>query len=845
MSYVIKLCSRNQTTGAVSRTDISTNILNGFSVVEKLDESLDVGNIVLYGLSSESSSPFNMFDWIEIYEDTTLLYSLRIAGDNVRMISKNPVSYEHTLSLVEHTKILERFQINGKTFTQSLSGTLDTYLDILNELLRTIPFETSDNLTTTRICVLPTSGSLYTFLSTTNSPEFTFKGINLREAIKQVGDSFDGIPRLYINSSDELELTFDFVNELKELITSESDFIEKSIQQNIELHATNLESNVLNLVNDITENNESVEYYPADGSYISPRTDGYYFDFTKSYIPTPKPIYRIDLLLGLLNVKAYNDRTADYLYGTALTLELIDLNLTPRIVEYNTFKTLDETGTTLGELYRRTTLFYEYKKNNIQLGETYGLFDTKIVLDSVVEEAILDQLIDEGLMIESDRNRIVLTYSSTQDMVYRVQYEPLPNETRLSMERQDNTDVSYNSSLVSNQQSRLVNLEQFSNNLYGRINRIGNSELQLSNREVSSTDLYNIGDYTDDLYIITEKEVIFFKDYVYAKYGLSRNFNKISDFIGINSEIRQWEIGEKNTLNRNVFYNEHIEIEALPSGSGSDSSQLMQSDGIKSYIDTLYTSSTEKPVRGSIMGSAYADDVLMPMSSNGGGNSLIFSWELPSNVYAGSFVEDIGGQIANNFELYTTEDGGLPNFTLYLFDSLNTGDTSSNDYKDTADNYPKTDTTYINKTLLKNDSVFILNKDNREIIGGTIQLQQKPKDSSNLGFGRVFSSRNRLVSENPPTTIKLYVYTNGFKFDRTYTGQAPSGYASNNTAVIVPNYTNLNINITNSELTTNVDSYCLTDENDNILIWVNQDGVELDFITFDFKNKSSYKKYKY
>ena len=262
--------------------------------------------------------------------------------------------------------------------------------------------------------------------------------------------------------------------------------------------------------------------------------------------------------------------------------------------------------------------------------------------------------------------------------------------------------------------------------MYGKINRIGNSELQLSNRETDISNLYNVGDYTDDTYIITEKEVIFYKDYVYANYGLSRNFNKISSFIGVNSEIRQWEIGEQNTLDRNLMYKEHIEIDIVESGNGSDTSQLMQSDGIEVYMDTLKSSSTKEPVRGGMFTSSDSPQtVFASLSSNGGGNSLIFDWKFINNVSVDNFVETVASQDANNFAKYTADDGLLTSFTLYMFSELNQGDTTLADYYSTGKDYPKTNLSYISDILVKNDTVFIANKDSREVIGGTIHLQQR------------------------------------------------------------------------------------------------------------------------
>jgi hypothetical protein len=378
--------------------------------------------------------------------------------------------------------------------------------------------------------------------------------------------------------------------------------------------------------------------------------------------------------------------------------------------------------------------------------------------------------------------------------------------------------------------------------MLGRINRIGNSELQLDNRAESYSDLYEIGDYTDDMYIITDKEVVFFNDYVYAKYGLSKNYNMISKFIGVNSEVRQYEIGEKNTQDRNLMYKEYIMIDVVDSGSGRDTSQLIQTDGKKSYMDTLLKTSTLEPVRGGmIVGDDFSDTIYVPISSNGGGNSLIFSWKFDDNVNVSNQIESVSGQDAWNFVPYADDSGISENFTMYMYNKVNTGITTMAQHVTFGDNYPVSNLTYIDKSLLKNDTRLQMYKDSREIIGGTIQLQQKSK-SSHVGLGRWLSLRNRLVSENPPSTILLY-HSDTLQFGRTDTLNIPSGYSGTSSVTITQDY--LDYTSTVSGIQSSWASWALTDEDGKILIWCNQDGTKLDTITFDFVNKDPNVKYKY
>lgn len=949
MSYLINLVTRNQTDESLVRTDITNNVLTGFSTTEKLDESLDIGTIILRGI--DDGTPYTMFDFIEIYFNFNLVYSLRIGGDSVSLISKNPLKYEHTLSLIEHTKILEQFVISGKTFRQPTDGsTSKTIYDVVEDLVNTNPIELEALLNTTRLFVLPTSGDLYDIMISTESPEFTFKDLTLREALNQVFGYIDAIPRLYINSSDELELSADFVNELKNIINDETNFIEKTTQQTIELYATNIESDSLNLVND-NNINEAVEIYPSLGAWTTGRSDDYTYNFLNSYLPSPKNIYSIpvlklksllvDIVDGTSTTIFDSTRKYDYYTSTSVfptagetTILYVDLSdselcyewdgsayvvstdttsifpkirfieneatfsstanstntqdiyisretgkayrydssyielnhfdidgelvvdVTDRILEFNTYNTKDaDSGISdidrlnPDNFYQSNTLYYNYREKNIPLGNTTGIWDTTSTLLLLYRIGALEMLADDGFISSSyvytNYTVGINTPSPEEDMLYQLHYVPIPSSVRLNIDRQDYSDVKYNSTILSNQQGRVINLENFSNNLHGKINRIGNSELQLSNREISPSSLYNIGDYTEDYYIITEKEVIFYKDYVYANYGLSKNYNMISKFIGVNSEIRQFEMGEQNTLQRKVMYNEYCEIDIVESGNGSNNSNLVQYEGVKAFMDTFNISSEYEPVRGAIIEtSEITNDLICNISSNGGGNSLIFDFQYESNVYAGQILETINSQTARNFVRYSDEVGKMESFDLNLYDKLNIPNLKALNLLELADNYPITDKSYINKTYFKNPSgySFYTLKDNAEELGGTISLKCKSKDINKVGLGRWFFRGNRLVTETPPQTIKLY-YSTTNQFTKNNNLTIPSSGWTSTTPTIVQGYLDYKTTITN--ISSSWTSWALTDENDRILIWCNQDGTALNVITYDFKNKLDDIKYKY
>lgn len=946
MIYQFNLIEKNQS-GVVTITDITDYVPLGASVVTKLDDSLDVGQMTIRGY--DKSTPFTMFDTIQIKIDGNEVHSLRVAGDGVKLISKNPLVYEHELSLVEHTKVLELYTISGKTFRQPTDGTIEYYLyDVIKILNETTYIDTVVNTSTSKIFTIPTSGDLYDFLTTTISPEYTFNNITLREALAQVCDYIDGIPRLTYEGN-ELTFTIDFVGELKTIIDSEDTFINKVVEQNITYYTTQLDSAVYNMVSGNPEEIEDiVEYYPNAYQWVTGRTDDYIYDFLKSYIPTPKRIDKIqnlfikgylaytDNILGDIydattkyyydsftnfpysnvddtkeyvdtltdkiyqwngstyvdtgiivptipnisfyaNVSAFPSTGNDYIvYMSRETLRGYRWNTTDytllnhidvdgsllidasdRTFEYNNYKIKDADGNDRLDptvFYQTNTLYYNQRKRNIEIGGTGGLFDTRVNIENVIKLKAFELLYDDGIILSNrdytDGGANIFNIGSNgtavDNLLYRVGYSAIPEVVRINVERETKDDVYRYSQLISNQQNRIVNFESFANNLQGKINRIGNSELEVDARifDYTSSDNYVVGDYNDDLYIITTKEEIFFNDYVYVKYGFTRDFNKISSFIAVNSEVRQWEIGEQNTLKRQLKIEEFIECNALESGNGSNNSVLFETDGIKAFMDTLSLSSDYQPVKyGVIEPSLLNEFINCNFSSDGGGNTLSFAFSMKDNYSAGIKRDVSTSQYTNEDVKYVAGDGNFSNVRFYIGGEL-TPSGYINDYYDNANNFPINLSPVSFNNYLRNDSLYYIAKDTAEELGGTITLKGQSLNKNKFGFGRNFFKRNRLVNENPPTQTKLY-YSTTVKMDKSKNFIIPDGFTYSKITDIIPDYTNYKWILDDSDLSSTYTSYIIADENDKILFWVNQDNEILDTITIDFNQYSSLTNYKY
>jgi len=122
--------------------EISNQTEVDLSFVKKLDRELDEGFVVIS--HTDRKEQFPMFSIIDILENNTVLFSGRVSGDIVDLSSYSDELYNHNISLIEHTKLLEKFLINGKTFTQPVGNVnvpLYTLFDVVDGLRTTAIFE--------------------------------------------------------------------------------------------------------------------------------------------------------------------------------------------------------------------------------------------------------------------------------------------------------------------------------------------------------------------------------------------------------------------------------------------------------------------------------------------------------------------------------------------------------------------------------------------------------------------------------------------------------------------------------------------------------------------------------
>jgi len=279
----------------------------GFSFVQRLDEELDEGQMLLRFSSRKET--YNPFTVVQVKFDGELLASFFVSNCDTTLESYDPPLYSHELTLIEHTVYLEKFFVEGKSFTQPIDEKSPyppyTLLDVVVALRDTTPLrlkeEYEDAELKSRKQIFHIPQETKDKLKDVEAPEFNFKEQTLRDCLDEVASELDG--NVFLDHEGGLRIN-DF-NELKKEITS-IEYFNRGSEKDISQYATNISANVLNAVLSKEDKDENL----VDSWYVSTRTEDLQWDYGQNFIPTQKRIYSVDNIKVpvTLTLELYNGR---------------------------------------------------------------------------------------------------------------------------------------------------------------------------------------------------------------------------------------------------------------------------------------------------------------------------------------------------------------------------------------------------------------------------------------------------------------------------------------------------------------------------------------------------------
>lgn len=377
------------------------------------------------------------------------------------------------------------------------------------------------------------------------APEMSFTQKTLRECLQDCGSIIHGEPRLTpiegATSAPFYTLTYDMYGGTERSNINVVPYITKTVSQTINGYCTSIDSNAQNLVNQLNYLDASqgggTLTEPYAGGYKTLRTETLYIRVTDSngIIATQYPIYAVEKLM------------CGYIPPTG-TQKNIDI--TPYLfesTEYNSQLSSYKEDFPFSKAYG---LFYTQGQKNIG-GLNYKVEDaisTSLFSRYSIVNILRKATGDEGLDIGSD-NFPILAFQITYKPIYSV---------RLSQTKPYYPEYKRQADLIYNQQSNLMETQYYGENLKGVVARLGTVEKTYTFNLAKLSQLPKAGQMYDEDYYISAVSWELMPTLIRVTLGLSKDFNRLSEYVGVSSNKRLYEVSERQAYDRNILYKEYM-----------------------------------------------------------------------------------------------------------------------------------------------------------------------------------------------------------------------------------------------------------------------------------------------
>ena len=560
------------------------------------------------------------------------------------------------------------------------------------------------------------------------APEFAMTKQTLREQLQQIGGYIHAEPRLR-----DGVIYYDEYGQNKVSDISKKRYISKTYSQDINEYCTNLDSQAENLINRL-DYAQGVTIEPFIGAFRSIRTENTTIRIEEGngIISTQRPIADI--------VKVYVKYPTE-MNGSTPSGWSSPIDITAYLFETAQYQNLSSFAGAY-PYAKDYALEYTQGQNNIK-----GLFykSADLMNGTFQDYSIIKIIKAEGGNINTD-----ILETGYPVLAFQVSYIPIFSE-RVKTNKAIRVG-GLPRALAYNQSANLLETRYYGENLKGVVARLGNVEKTYTYKIGFLSDIPKVGELFDDHYYISAVSVEVEPFFIKVTVGLSKDFNRLSEYVGISSNIRMYEVSEKQAFQRDTVWTDFIVVtdnrtEAESSIYGNTLSKI---DIMRRLSDMFDINSTTinnrfqisqaiiqgKTIRGNNVNNNYC--ISLPVVSTALGNSMTFSFNFEDSYSAGQKSIYVNGETMGyygayvpycdyygrlyylNFGLFTSERDTLTDNDELDNPQYNSPAVPSSDYVSTGDKYIR------------------YRKDSREIPSFTYQISfvaDKGKENFVIGSG--------------------------------------------------------------------------------------------------------------
>lgn len=686
---------------------------------------------------------------------------------------------------------------------------------------------------------LPTSGEFYNTLKNTIAPNFAFTQSTLYSALSQVYLFLDAVPTLNENNV----LGIEYFNNINDTLTYTDEISDKT---------TTLSSDryVNGLITDYQKGDlDRSIVYPCSNGFAKTQVISVGIPSSNDYVMKVdypiREIEKVEIIIGNIEIKKLSRQDKPAVKKDFLKLQNVVVDITPYVYEYSQYLLLEKPTDNFidsGHIAanQKNTFYYKQGSNQIFIG-------------NIVPNEINQQYFSISAVLESSFRRYFgipnssglsfdyfeyplenISPTTPYQVKYRITYKPILNG-RLKIESNENK---YQGEERLDQNSGSVDLNRIGSNLFGTAIKIGNESLNVINKLSTYENRPKKGMvYTDSdnsKWLIDTVNTTFFNGYCVSEVSLTKNFNKLNNFIRLNQDKRFNEIDTRLTTKSEDTYVEYLYF-GLNNNFVATPIHLKEKVILNGITSTFDYASEKTSVNfatclcfnedrsGTLQNNE--GDTYLPLVSYGVGNALCFEMQYESPIAVGTKLNVIPEFFTTSYYgiyvLYSDNEGFADIFDIKLYES------NDNIASSFANDFPiiKSDTTD-NATLLGSFDHLHYYKKSNEIFALNYELICLPYGNNEIYFGEKFIKNNGIINNALlNATTNLYVSTS-----KRYNilDKSCVGTLAKTNVQFITTYNNLNgytadlsLEIKNYKTSLDIVSWALCDKDNNILIAVN------------------------
>lgn len=498
---------------------------------------------------------------------------------------------------------------------------------------------------------------------------------NLWEIMIEVGHYIHAIPEIRFGDDDKFIITFNELgrtDEKQNQSTRVSIFNSRSVEDYISATSSYV-TNMVQLGGYIEE-------------WVSPKTtsDTYLVSNDTADIIVSKPIIEL-LQIFVRNNNNPNEEPKD---------------ITNYIFEENVYATLSIDYRVVPN--RGIALYYQLG-SNIITGGTYQLpqSNTNMYTDYTIKKIIYSAY-NGYPVLGNPPDSYAWNNIKVNDYSFLVKYRT-KDSVRQTHTRPDLRKYLLNSKYdkfpqhnqFNNQEDIVVDSIKFGNNLYGKLIKTGNNSYDIYDWNTSWNTVKHKGELyriNGELYYVATVKHVIYNSYILSQVTYSKDYNELSNVIGIPSEPRFYEISEQSEIRRDFEINDLLLLTDSEKKldynnsfvqSYNHLSQLILGEGTNfaQYAITVFKGDKDASLTDPATGDSNAyTEIMNPINAYSSENTLTYAYDMEDNYSAGNHLVDPTAPIGTTDKAYmsleavryTDQYGRSPLLDFYILGNIPT-----------------------------------------------------------------------------------------------------------------------------------------------------------------------------